>query len=59
MWRARGHGVLAVVGHGLESVRGVTRRLGRTARAIRTLWARPEHARDVLNEMPGWPRGRG
>ena len=26
----RGHGALAMVGHGLESVRGETRRLGRT-----------------------------
>ena len=55
----RGHGVLAAVGHGLERVWGVTRQLGRTARAIHMLWAHPEHARDVLDEMPGWPRGRG
>ena len=27
--------------------------------AKRTLWARPEHARDMLDEMPGQPRGRG
>ena len=26
------------------------------ARAKRALWARPEHARDVLDEMPGQPR---
>ena len=27
--------------------------------AKRTLWARPEHARDMLDEMTGQPRGRG
>ena len=37
---------------------GATRRLGRTG-AKRTLWARPEHARDLLDEMPGHPRGCG
>ena len=26
-------------------------------RAKRTLWARPVHARDMLDEMPGQPRG--
>ena len=29
------------------------------AGAKRTLWARPEHARDMLDKMPGQPRGRG
>ena len=38
----------AAVGRG-DSVR---------ARAKRALWARPEHARDVLDEMPGQPRVR-
>ena len=28
-------------------------------RAKRTLWAHPEHARDVFDEMPGHARGRG
>ena len=28
-------------------------------RAKRTLWARPEHARDVFDEMPVHARGRG
>ena len=27
--------------------------------AKRTLWACPEHARDMLDEMTGQPRGRG
>ena len=39
-------------------VRGATRRLGRTG-AKRTLWARPEHARDMLDEMLGHRRGCG
>ena len=26
------------------------------ARAKRALWARPEHAQDMLDEMPGQPR---
>ena len=29
------------------------------AGAKRTLWVRLEHARDMLDEMPGHPRGRG
>ena len=29
------------------------------ARAKRVLWARPEHARYMLDIMPGWPRGLG
>ena len=29
------------------------------AGAKRTLWAHPEHARDMLDEMPGHPRGCG
>ena len=29
------------------------------ARAKRALWARPEHARDLLDEMPGRSRARG
>ena len=29
------------------------------AGAKRMLWARPEHARGMLDEMPGQPRGRG
>ena len=37
---------------------GATRRLGRTG-AKRTLWARPEHARDMLDKMLGHPRGSG
>ena len=28
------------------------------ARAKRALWARPEHARDVFDDMPGQPRVR-
>ena len=39
-------------------VRGATRRLGRTG-AKRTLWARLEHARDMLDEKLGHPRGCG
>ena len=39
-------------------VRGATRRLGRTG-AKRTLWAHPEHVRDMLDEIPGHPRGCG
>ena len=35
---------------------GAMRRLGRTG-AKRMLWARPKHARDMLDEMPGHPRG--
>ena len=29
------------------------------ARAKRALWARPEHARNLLDEMPGQSRARG
>ena len=39
MWRARGHDVLVEVGHGLERVRGVTRRLGRRSCNTRALGA--------------------
>ena len=37
---------------------GATRRLGRMG-AKRTLWARPGHARDMLDKMLGRPRGCG
>ena len=59
VWRCRG---TRSVGWGPVTgriwVRGATRRLGRTG-AKRTLWARPEHARDMLGEMLGHPRGCG
>ena len=42
-------------GQGRDAARAAVRRGGGT-RAKRALWARPEHARDVFDEMPGQPR---
>ena len=41
-------------GQGRDAARAAVRRGGSVrARAKRALWARPEHARDMLDEMPG------
>ena len=44
-------------GQGRDAARAAVRRDGSVrARAKRALWARPEHARDVFDKMPGQPR---
>ena len=46
-------------GQGRDAARAAVRRGGSVrARAKRALWARPEHARDVFDEMPVHARGR-
>ena len=59
VWRCKG---TRRVGCG-QSRTGLSAGRDEAARALvgtkRTLWARPEHARDVFDEMPGQPRGRG
>ena len=43
-----------------EATRAAVRRVGVVrAHAKRALWARPEHARQVLDGMPAWSRARG
>ena len=44
-------------GQGRDAARAAVRRGDSVrARAKRALWARPEHARDVFDEMPGQSR---
>ena len=46
-------------GQGWDVARAAVRRGDSVhARAKHALWARPEHARDALDEMPGQPRVR-
>ena len=57
--RVQGMALQASKGQGRDATRAAVRRGGSVrARAKRALWARPEHARDVLDEMPGRPRVR-
>ena len=52
-----GAALQASMGQGRDAAKAAVRRGGSVrARAKRALWARPEHARDVLDEMPGQPR---
>ena len=60
-WRGGAGGYMACWLRLAKAITGVRRDAAARAhvRAKRMLWVRPEHARDVFDEMPVHDRGRG